>query len=195
MCDLLWSDPDERAGWGMSPRGAGYTFGQDISEAFNHRNNLSLIARAHQLVMEVQTCKIFRINLRFLCRVIVGVMIGMWSQYSVHQIIVIDVVIRLQSLRLMKICNIYCTLACSFIKYLHNSLLSLANNSIRHPGRANLKFPVASRTILSESSVPTTHYYQMLNKLCTSLFYTSYYHKIKFIVVVVLLSVSKSSAV
>lgn len=53
MCDLLWSDPDERAGWGMSPRGAGYTFGQDISEAFNHRNNLSLIARAHQLVMEV----------------------------------------------------------------------------------------------------------------------------------------------
>jgi serine/threonine-protein phosphatase 2A catalytic subunit len=52
MCDLLWSDPDDRAGWGMSPRGAGYTFGQDISEAFNHRNNLSLIARAHQLVME-----------------------------------------------------------------------------------------------------------------------------------------------
>ena len=52
MCDLLWSDPDDRSGWGISPRGAGYTFGQDISEAFNHRNNLSLIARAHQLVME-----------------------------------------------------------------------------------------------------------------------------------------------
>lgn len=32
MCDLLWSDPDERTGWGISPRGAGYTFGQDISE-------------------------------------------------------------------------------------------------------------------------------------------------------------------
>ena len=31
MCDLLWSDPDERCGWGISPRGAGYTFGQDIS--------------------------------------------------------------------------------------------------------------------------------------------------------------------
>jgi serine/threonine-protein phosphatase 2A catalytic subunit len=27
MCDLLWSDPDDRAGWGISPRGAGYTFG------------------------------------------------------------------------------------------------------------------------------------------------------------------------
>lgn len=53
MCDLLWSDPDDRCGWGISPRGAGYTFGQDISEAFNHNNGLTLIARAHQLVMEV----------------------------------------------------------------------------------------------------------------------------------------------
>ncbi|KAI3402540.2 PPH21 [Candida oxycetoniae] len=52
MCDLLWSDPDDRGGWGISPRGAGFTFGQDISEQFNHTNNLSLIARAHQLVME-----------------------------------------------------------------------------------------------------------------------------------------------
>ncbi|KAG6498213.1 hypothetical protein ZIOFF_046125 [Zingiber officinale] len=52
MCDLLWSDPDDRCGWGISPRGAGYTFGQDISEQFNHTNNLNLIARAHQLVME-----------------------------------------------------------------------------------------------------------------------------------------------
>ena len=32
MCDLVWSDPDERCGWGISPRGAGYSFGQDISE-------------------------------------------------------------------------------------------------------------------------------------------------------------------
>lgn len=52
MCDLLWSDPDDRGGWGISPRGAGYTFGQDISETFNHTNGLTLIARAHQLVME-----------------------------------------------------------------------------------------------------------------------------------------------
>lgn len=28
MCDLLWSDPDDRMGWGISPRGAGYTYGQ-----------------------------------------------------------------------------------------------------------------------------------------------------------------------
>lgn len=52
MCDLLWSDPDDRGGWGISPRGAGYTFGQDISETFNHTNGLTLVARAHQLVME-----------------------------------------------------------------------------------------------------------------------------------------------
>eukprot|EP00274_Cyanoptyche_gloeocystis_P004604 CAMPEP_0196654084 /NCGR_PEP_ID=MMETSP1086-20130531/3757_1 /TAXON_ID=77921 /ORGANISM="Cyanoptyche gloeocystis , Strain SAG4.97" /LENGTH=364 /DNA_ID=CAMNT_0041985635 /DNA_START=81 /DNA_END=1174 /DNA_ORIENTATION=+ len=52
MCDLLWSDPDDRCGWGISPRGAGYTFGQDISEGFNHNNGLTLVSRAHQLVME-----------------------------------------------------------------------------------------------------------------------------------------------
>jgi serine/threonine-protein phosphatase 2A catalytic subunit len=52
MCDLLWSDPDDRSGWGVSPRGAGYTFGQDISEKFNQSNGLTLIARAHQLIME-----------------------------------------------------------------------------------------------------------------------------------------------
>ena len=57
MCDLLWSDPDDRCGWGISPRGAGYTFGQDISQTYNHTNNLKLIARAHQLVMSVSKIK------------------------------------------------------------------------------------------------------------------------------------------
>ena len=52
MCDLLWSDPDDRTGWGASPRGAGYTFGADVSEQFCHNNHLSLVSRAHQLVME-----------------------------------------------------------------------------------------------------------------------------------------------
>ncbi|CAG8961636.1 hypothetical protein HYFRA_00006173 [Hymenoscyphus fraxineus] len=52
MCDLLWSDPDEIDGWGLSPRGAGFLFGADIVKSFNHVNDLSMIARAHQLVME-----------------------------------------------------------------------------------------------------------------------------------------------
>ena len=66
MCDLLWSDPDDAKagnqnrlrhnsfiGWGLSPRGAGYTFGPDVSQQFLHRNKLKLVARAHQLVMDV----------------------------------------------------------------------------------------------------------------------------------------------
>lgn len=52
MCDLLWSDPDEIDGWGLSPRGAGFLFGADVVRKFNYINDLSLIARAHQLVME-----------------------------------------------------------------------------------------------------------------------------------------------
>jgi len=55
MCDLLWSDPEDRSGWGISPRGAGYTFGQDNSETFNRTNGLTLIARAHQLVIDVRS--------------------------------------------------------------------------------------------------------------------------------------------
>ena len=50
MSDLLWSDPEEREGWGQSPRGAGFCFGGDISSKFNFTNKLSLIVRAHQLM-------------------------------------------------------------------------------------------------------------------------------------------------
>lgn len=53
MCDLLWSDPEkEIQGWALSPRGAGFLFGENETNKFLHLNNLSLIARAHQLVME-----------------------------------------------------------------------------------------------------------------------------------------------
>jgi len=52
MCDLLWSDPEDIEGWGLSPRGAGYLFGGNVVKTFNHTNGLDLIARAHQLVME-----------------------------------------------------------------------------------------------------------------------------------------------
>ncbi len=52
MCDLMWSDPEDIEGWGLSPRGAGYLFGADVVTKFNRMNNVSLICRAHQLVME-----------------------------------------------------------------------------------------------------------------------------------------------
>jgi len=52
MCDLLWSDPEDVTGWGLSPRGAGYLFGGDVCQQFNAANSIDLIARAHQLVME-----------------------------------------------------------------------------------------------------------------------------------------------
>ena len=52
LCDLLWSDPEDVSGWGLSPRGAGYLFGHDVCKQFNENNGIETIARAHQLVME-----------------------------------------------------------------------------------------------------------------------------------------------
>ena len=62
FCDLVWSDPEDlpssvsAAGasscWQISPRGAGYLFGNTVTQEFHHVNQLSLLARAHQLVME-----------------------------------------------------------------------------------------------------------------------------------------------
>ena len=49
--DLLWSDPDEDiTGWGENDRGVSWTFGEDIIKSFLSKNNLSLVARAHQVV-------------------------------------------------------------------------------------------------------------------------------------------------
>ncbi|CAG9820542.1 unnamed protein product [Phaedon cochleariae] len=39
-------------GWGVSPRGAGYLFGSDVVAQFNAANDIDMICRAHQLVME-----------------------------------------------------------------------------------------------------------------------------------------------
>jgi diadenosine tetraphosphatase ApaH/serine/threonine PP2A family protein phosphatase len=47
--------------------GAGYTFGSDISEMFNHKNGLSLVSRAHQLVMDVSTVEQSRILCNVMC--------------------------------------------------------------------------------------------------------------------------------
>jgi serine/threonine-protein phosphatase 4 catalytic subunit len=51
--DLLWSDPDnEIKGFKMSPRGAGYLFGEDVVKKFCHNNGFDTIVRAHQLIRE-----------------------------------------------------------------------------------------------------------------------------------------------
>lgn len=52
FCDLMWSDPEEIETWALSPRGAGWLFGSRVTSEFNHINDLEVIARAHQLVMD-----------------------------------------------------------------------------------------------------------------------------------------------
>ncbi|CAD7960761.1 unnamed protein product, partial [Amoebophrya sp. A120] len=53
LADLLWSDPDQdKVGFNVSPRGAGYIFGPDVAERFLHWNGLQHIVRAHQLCMQ-----------------------------------------------------------------------------------------------------------------------------------------------
>jgi serine/threonine-protein phosphatase PP1-1 len=52
FCDLVWSDPEDVETWAISPRGAGWLFGDKVATEFNHVNGLKLIARAHQLVNE-----------------------------------------------------------------------------------------------------------------------------------------------
>ncbi|KAK9447500.1 Metallo-dependent phosphatase-like protein [Limtongia smithiae] len=50
MADLVWSDPDpEKEEFGISTRGAGYTFGAEIVRKFLHVNDMVHILRAHQL--------------------------------------------------------------------------------------------------------------------------------------------------
>jgi len=52
LADLMWSDPDpEKSGFVISPRGAGYVFGHDVTRKFLRVNDLTHIVRAHQLCM------------------------------------------------------------------------------------------------------------------------------------------------
>ena len=52
FCDLMWSDPEEIDSWQVSPRGAGWLFGNRVTAEFVKVNGLQLICRAHQLVQE-----------------------------------------------------------------------------------------------------------------------------------------------
>ena len=79
----MWTDPDkDRKGWHIAPKAYGYTFGEDVSLQFNHKNGLNLIARAHQLVMQV-ILQLLRDMKRYI--------IKMWLLYFQHPIISIAV--------------------------------------------------------------------------------------------------------
>ena len=45
--DLVWSDPEEIAGWAVSPRGAGYLFGASVTQEV--RTCLSLCVSVNTL--------------------------------------------------------------------------------------------------------------------------------------------------
>jgi serine/threonine-protein phosphatase PP1 catalytic subunit len=50
ICDLLWSDPCEQAGWTSNiTRGVSVSFGADIVTEFLERHDMDLIVRAHQV--------------------------------------------------------------------------------------------------------------------------------------------------
>lgn len=56
MADLVWSDPDVAIlDFKLSPRGAGYLFGNDVIDKFCHDNSLVQMIRAHQLCNEGYT--------------------------------------------------------------------------------------------------------------------------------------------
>uniref|UniRef100_A0AC34QZQ1 Protein-serine/threonine phosphatase n=2 Tax=Panagrolaimus sp. JU765 TaxID=591449 RepID=A0AC34QZQ1_9BILA len=52
MCGLLWSDPQDDDGIGLSKRGAGCQWGPDITKAFLEKNDLLYIVRSHEVKPE-----------------------------------------------------------------------------------------------------------------------------------------------
>ena len=85
LSDLLWSDPDEKDGWSISPRGAGFIFGPNITKKFLSTNNIESICRAHQLAMKVMIT---------LYRDITGLITVKYALCFLHLTTVIDVEIE-----------------------------------------------------------------------------------------------------
>ena len=49
----MWSDPEEHLDtWAISPRGAGWMFGAEVTTEFLFLNNLKAMVRAHQVCHE-----------------------------------------------------------------------------------------------------------------------------------------------
>ena len=100
FCDLVWSDPEDVGTWAVSPRGAGWLFGNKVATEFNHVNGFQLIARAHQLVNEgYKVCKTsdFQVLILRLMHNSGTSMTSRWSQCGVPQITAIVAVTSLRS--------------------------------------------------------------------------------------------------
>jgi serine/threonine-protein phosphatase PP1-1 len=54
FCDLVWSDPEEVDTWAVSPRGAGWLFGDKVSSEFNHVNGGGIAGHAASDSKELQ---------------------------------------------------------------------------------------------------------------------------------------------
>ena len=88
FCDLVWSDPEDVGTWAVSPRGAGWLFGNKVATEFNHVNGFQLIARAHQLVNEG-----YKVSLYLTCHVFASTdhghsgisRISLWSLFGAPQ--------------------------------------------------------------------------------------------------------------
>ncbi|KAK6090011.1 hypothetical protein P3W45_001057 [Vairimorpha bombi] len=50
--DIVWSDPHEQKGFGISTRGLGHLYGCDVTNTFLECNDLSNIIRSHQFAFE-----------------------------------------------------------------------------------------------------------------------------------------------
>lgn len=50
--ELLWTDPQEELGYGMSKRGIGVQFGPDITKKFIQANGIKKVIRSHEVRME-----------------------------------------------------------------------------------------------------------------------------------------------
>lgn len=52
LVDLYWSDPHPNLGFNSNNRGTGHAYGPDVTQLFLMTNDLRMIIRSHQIVME-----------------------------------------------------------------------------------------------------------------------------------------------
>jgi len=52
---MFYNFNQNKIDWYPSPRGAGFLWNEKHSREFNHKNNIEIICRAHQMMMEVNS--------------------------------------------------------------------------------------------------------------------------------------------